>query len=573
MRAAEPFTAAHRPPGGPRLRAALLAVAGFTVLTLLLTAPLAWRGASAGPVNTGDGQLSVWNVSWVARALVLDPSHVYDANIFAPHRNTLAFSEANLPAGVLGLPAWWLTRNPYATYNSAVCLSLLLAALAMFGLVTHLTANRPAAAVAAILFAFAPFVTVRYAHIQLLVTSGLPLSLWAMHRFADRPTPWRAVMASLAIAFAGLSCGYYGFFAAIAVGVGMAYYAVSRGHWRRPTYWALCLLAGAGATLAILPFFLPYLELLRNAEPFRTLDDARQYSATWRSYASSTAHLHRLLIEPVLPFNQADYPERVLFPGFLACGLAAAAVIMALQRARAPATEPGQRTRQSETVGFYVVLASLAAWFSVGPSGWLYSAAFRIVPGWSLLRAPSRFGIVVTLAFVVLAGVALASWFQSSRRRWWLPLLVGLIAIADVAAVPWDTRDALKVPAAYRMLANLPPGGVASFPFFFRPIDFHRHSIYMLYSTAHWHPIVNGYSDRIPEDFKAMVIPVSSFPAWEAFGILRKHGARYVVFHLDFYDGRSREKLLERIDRYRLFLRPMVQQDDVWLYEIAQWPE
>ena len=145
--------------------------------------------------------------------------------------------------------------------------------------------------------------------------------------------------------------------------------------------------------------------------------------------------------------------------------------------------------------------------------------------------------------------------------------------MADVAAVPWDTRDALKVPAAYRMLANLPPGGVVSLPFFFRPIDFHRHSIYMLYSTAHWHPIVNGYSDRIPDDFKAMVIPVSSFPAWEAFGILRQRGARYVVFHLDFYDGRSREKLLERIDRYKLFLRPMVQQDDVWLYEIAQWPE
>ena len=126
----------------------MLVVAGFAVLTLALTAPLAWRGASAGPVNTGDGQLSIWNVSWVARALVLDPGHVYDANIFAPHKNTLAFSEANIPAGVLGLPAWWLTRNPYATYNSAVCLSLLLAALATFGLVTHLTGSRDAAAVA-----------------------------------------------------------------------------------------------------------------------------------------------------------------------------------------------------------------------------------------------------------------------------------------------------------------------------------------------------------------------------------------------------------------------------------------
>jgi hypothetical protein len=179
----------------------------------------------------------------------------------------------------------------------------------------------------------------------------------------------------------------------------------------------------------------------------------------------------------------------------------------------------------------------------------------------------------VTLALVVLAGIALASWLQGARRRHWVAVVIGIAAVADVAAVPWDTRDALPVPAAYRSLAGLPPGTVAEFPFFFRKIDFHRHSLYMLYSTVHWHPLVNGYSDRIPDDFEPMVIPVSSFPTWEAFAILRRHGTRYVVFHLDLYDSRSREKLLERLDRYKLFLRPMVQRDDVWLFEIVQWPE
>jgi hypothetical protein len=562
---------------GGRMRG-LATVAGFAALTLILTAPIGWRGASGGPVNTGDGQLSIWNISWVARGLILDPVHVYDANIFAPHENTLAFSEANLPAGVLGLPGWWLTRNPYVAYNSSVCLSILLAALATFGLVRYLTGDRTAAAVAAALFAFAPFVTVRYAHIQLLVTAGLPLTLWALHRYVDRPGAARALVVSCAVAFAGLSCGYYGFFAALAAGAGMLYYGVRRAYWRRPSYPALCLLAAVGSALFILPFFLPYLDLLRGAEPFRTLDDARQYSATLHSYFTSTAPWHRLTIGSLVAFDQADFPERVLFPGFVACGLALGALVMALRPPSqgAGTVQQGARTptRQlRETVGFYTMLAGLAAWFSLGPSGWLYTAAYRVVPAWSLLRAPSRFGILVTLAVVVLAGVALASWLRTTGRRTLLVAAIGIATLADVAAVPWDVRDAVPVPAAYRMLAKLPPGGVASFPFFFRPIDFHRHSIYMLYSTVHWHRIVNGYSDRIPEDFKAMVIPVSSFPAWEAFGILKRHGARYVVFHLDWYDGRSREKLLERIDRYKLFLRPMVQQDDVWLYEIAQWPE
>ncbi len=353
----------------------------------------------------------------------------------------------------------------------------------------------------------------------------------------------------------------------------MIYYAAARGHWRRPAYVGLCLVAAAGTALAILPFFVPYVDLLKDAGPFRTLDDARQYSATFRSYLTSTARVHQLVIGSFLPFNQADYPERVLFPGFVALGLATTVLVRVLRKGGGQTLAAAGIANARETAGYYALLAAIAAWFSFGPSGWLYTAAYRVVPAWSLLRAPSRFGALVTLAFAVLAGLALASWLRTSPRRRLVAILVGVAAVADVAAVPWDVRDALPVPVANRMLASLPPGAVAEFPFFFRPIDFHRHSIYMLYSTAHWHPIVNGYSDRIPEDFKAMVIPVSSFPAWEAFGILRKHGARYVVFHLDWYDGRSREKLLERIDCYKLFLRPMVQQGDVWLFEITQWPE
>jgi len=556
---------------GGRRRLGILA--GFVLLTVVLTTPLAWRAGSVGPVNTGDGQLSIWNVSWVARTLVLDPLHVYDANIFAPHRSTLAYSEANLPAGVLGLPGWWISKNPYLTYNSAICLSLLLAALATFGLVRHLTGSGPAAAIAAILFAFAPFVAVRYAHIQLLVTAGLPFTLWAMHRFVDRATVGRALTLSLAIALAGLSCGYYGFFAAIAAGLGMVYYAVRRRYWRQPSYLALCLLAAVGAGLIFLPFFLPYLDLLTGPQPFRTLDDARQYSATARSYLTSTARLHRLVIGSVLPVLAADYPERVLFPGLLACGLAAAAIIGAFRKGSNATPDPAAQRVRRETVGYYVLLVGVAGWLSFGPKAWLYSAAYRIVPAWSLLRAPSRFGILVTLAFAVLAGIALASWLKTPGRRRWVVCAIGIAAVADVAAVPWDARDALAVPAAYRVLASLPPGTVAEFPFFFRKIDFYRNSLYMLYSTAHWHPIVNGYSDRIPDDFEPMVVPVSSFPAWEAFGLLRRHGARYVVFHLDLYDHRSREKLLERLDRYKLYIRPLVQQNDVWLYEIVQWPE
>src|ERR1043165_9423502 len=75
-----------------------LVVAGFGALAVAYTYPLAFHLGSVGRVDNGDGQFSVWNVAWVARALVRDPLHVFDANIFYPHRATLAYSESTLGA-------------------------------------------------------------------------------------------------------------------------------------------------------------------------------------------------------------------------------------------------------------------------------------------------------------------------------------------------------------------------------------------------------------------------------------------------------------------------------------------
>jgi len=110
------------------------------------------------------------------------------------------------------------------------------------------------------------------------------------------------------------------------------------------------------------------------------------------------------------------------------------------------------------------------------------------------------------------------------------------------------------------------------FPFWGRPSSFHGHSEYMLESTTHWQPLINGYSDHIPQEFRDHVIALSSFPTRESFQILGKIGARYVVFHLNLYDTRSRARLLARLDTYGAFLRPLVREGDVWLFEIVAFP-
>ena len=57
-----------------------------------------------------------------------------------------------------------------------------------------------------------------------------------------------------------------------------------------------------------------------------------------------------------------------------------------------------------------------------------------------------------------------------------------------------------------------------------------------------------------------------------SFAILGKVGTRYVLFHLNMYDARSRERLIERLGTYAAYLRPLVQEGDVWLFEIVGFP-
>jgi hypothetical protein len=151
--------------------------------------------------------------------------------------------------------------------------------------------------------------------------------------------------------------------------------------------------------------------------------------------------------------------------------------------------------------------------------------------------------------------------------------LLLVLVVADLYRAPLRMREAPPVPSVYRTLARLPRGPVIELPYWSERIAYHRHAEYMLASTYHWQPLVNGYSDHIPQDFRDQAQPLSGFPSRESFAILEKVGARYVVAHLDLVDARSRESLIHRLDtEYLNYLRPLEKDGEVWLYEIIAWP-
>ena len=547
-------------------RQSLIALAVGAALAAILSYPTMARPGSVARVDTDDGKFSVWNVAWVAHALVDDPANVFNANIFYPRTGTLAYSEANLVAGAIAAPVYAITRNPLAAHNVAVFIILILAFISMWALVRHLSGSWLGAIVAATAFAFAPYVAAKTAHVQLLMVWVFPFVLLAFHRLVEAPGARRGAVLGLTLVLAALSCGYYGIFAGLVVGLAAIWFARGQAQPRR--YWTGLLLAVVVSAAVVAPVLKPYLDLRSEAGARRVvnLDEARDYSANLRAYLSSPSRLH----EPVFDrlFRSLGPSREGLFPGLL---LTVFAVLGVWVTARGGGGRTNDPTDPRRIVSFYVALVILAAWASFGPAAGFYSVLAQTMPFMSFLRAPARFGAVVLFALAVLAGYGLSR-IVTARRTWLAAALTAAVAV-EVSAIPWDLHEPDPLPEAYRRLATLPRGGVVEYHFPYRSTDLFRHTRYMFDSIWHWQPLINGYSDYIPQDFRDMAIPINGFPDAESFKILRAHQAKYVVVHLDTYGEGSKQTLLARFPPFMEYLRPIVQEGDTWLFEIVRYPD
>lgn len=536
-----------------KLRELAVVLLAAAAVTVALTWPLAYRIDRLGRIDNADGQLSIWNVAWVARTLVADPRHVFDANIFYPHTNTLAYSENNLGAGALAIPAYWATRNPFTAHNSVVLLALILSATGTYFLVRRLTGDRGAAAVSAICFAFTPFVFAHTAHIQLLMTAGLPFTMLMFHRFTDRVSPGRGAALGAAMAATAICCGYYGVFVILMVGYAALVVVASRGLLTSARYWASLALGAAVSMLLVAPAFFPYATLQRVQGFRRQLDQARQYSSNWSDYLASSAHAHAWMLAYLPPWVE------VAFPGFVAMGFGLAGVWVA------------RRRQGGEIVAIYGGLAVLAFWASFGPAGLLYTALYDTVPLFAWLRAPARFGLIVALALSVLAGPAVSAFASRFRRPRLVAGLVATVAAAELI-VPSNLREMNGFEPVYRTLATLPRAPVIETPFYYIEGMFPLHAKYMLNSTTHWMPLVNGYSDYIPPDFVENVMTLAPFPSVPALRLLKPLGVRYAVLHLYGYNAENRRDVLARLKELEQYFRPLYQDEGTRLYEIVGYP-
>jgi hypothetical protein len=185
----------------------------------------------------------------------------------------------------------------------------------------------------------------------------------------------------------------------------------------------------------------------------------------------------------------------------------------------------------------------------LGPGPW---ALLRdAIPLFQMIRVTSRAGVFLALPLTMLAAMALT---KLEPRPAGLAA-IGVIALAEtlIAPIPmpqWskliDTRK--EPPPVYRWLAEQPGrDAIVHLPMLDvygleRRPAFHE-SVYMVYSTLHWKPLVNGYAGIEPKGYVEIRNLARDFPSEAFLGALRAIGTRLVIVHRKGYGPFQWERL------------------------------
>ena len=532
-----------------QIKGVLLSLAVFVLLAVAHTWPLASSPAHWSRVD-GDGGMNIWTMGWVAHAMLTDPARLFDGNIFHPKPLTVAYSEALLLQSVLALPVIAAGGSAVLAYNVAAITGFALTGWAFCLLLRRWTGNWTSGYVAGSLAAFNAFTLTNLTHMQFLHAGFIALLLLAIDRLIARPHYRDAVVLGAGFALQAFASLYLMAFSVVMIVFALA--ARVREWFRHgAALLARLTLAAVVALILLAPYLAPYWRLQQTEQQLRGI--AESEPASWTDYAATGARLHYESWSRRIGGN----PSTFAFPGLAALALTAAAL-------------SDRRQRRDPRVRMCAIVAVGCAAVSFAPSWPFYPALYAAVPLFQAVRAVHRIAQVVLLMVAVLAGFGVAG----LARRWgpsraWPVAAAALVVVVNGEALraPIGFVWFDGVPAIYDTLAREPGAVIVEAPFPM-PQQWFLNSRYMVNSTRHWRPMLNGYSSYRPPSYYESYEIMQAFPGDASLIALHHLGITHVVVHA---------KEMPRIDpgRHDPFehvpsLQLVTRDDDVLIYRLRR---
>ena len=502
-------------PGFMQVAMAGAGILAIVAATVAVTWPYARFLDTTIPGHT-DALFGLWRVSWITDAYAMGAS-LFDAPIFFPATNTLAYSDAILLPGALTAVFQWMGASPLLAYNSLTLFALVWSGCAAAFLCHTVTRQWAPSVIAGLIFTLNPHRMEHLERIELLTSFFTPLFFVCWHFAKTRSSAAWAAATVLCIAGQFLSGMYEGLFLACVAPCALVELFWIEAKARRRVF--IGLAAGAGVTAAIvLSYSAPYYQA-RDQVGERSLAEAASYSATPENFVA--VHPRNWLLGPTL--SRFGAAERNLFPGVCAIFLGIVGVVAAERRVRL----------------VYAATLLVGLDLSLGTNGLLYPMLREIASPFRGIRVPARAVMMMMLPLAVFAGIGL-SWL-GRRLNWPARTAVMAVVIALVCAeyrttpTLWDLDRPMPLVdygiGRKSVLLEMPLPSPERLD-----INFDGH--YMVSHIGEWPRLLNGYSGRYPEHYIDMLRELRTFPDEGALRSAVGRGATHLLVHQGWMSDR-----------------------------------
>jgi hypothetical protein len=566
--AAEPALERSRRPArwapSPALTRGEIAWTGLAgvALAVITSWPLVLHLSSRIAPDLGDPVRTAWEVAWVGHAMVHQPLHLFDANVFYPHRLSLAFSDSLLgygPAGLFGSG----TVAALVRYNLLFLFAWSLPFLGAYLLARELGLGRLGAAAAGAAFAYAPYRVTEAGHLHVISSGGIPLALFLLLRGYRRGSR-RLVLAGWLVSAWQVSLGFtlglqYCYLLAILAAIAAVYWwrgGLSQGELagidaampaahapsvattptpkrrRRgaliPRHLLTVTLIGIALSAVIGVYqSVPYLKIAHDYPTAkRTLKEVKTYSSGPAALLAASSE-NRVWGGATSGMRAKVHSknESVFFPG----GLILVLALIGLVGVRgSPFTG---RLRLGLAIGILTV-SLLALGLGLTGAGYPFRLVHDYAPGWDGVRVPGRIFTLATLFYALLAGAGahmlvrrIAPWGDRHSLRA-LPALLGVALVIGIVGEGAGHLADPVVPQPARAEIGLPA------PILDLPTDGPNDRLWQYFSTDGFYKIPGGNSTFDIYSVDDLRGGMDAFPDKASVDKLRYYGIRTVVLHL-----------------------------------------
>ncbi|MGD2144319.1 MAG: hypothetical protein PVF54_07570, partial [Anaerolineae bacterium] len=547
----------------------LLVLLVYSVLTILMTWPIAARLGTHVPGGTVDLWVHRWTFWWVKRSIVQGHSPFYTRLLYYPRGVSLAYQNiAWLNIG-LWLPLQALLGSNVA-YSLVFLAVLVLNGVSMHLLVKELLDSRPAAFIGGLIYGFWPYVLSHYGHPNMMVAFGVPLALLHVKRTLEEQRLRDALLAALFLALTGLARWQLLIMGAVVIVLYVIWMCARRNACRTRRALGLLALAGLVASAMMAPLASPVImTYLNEDDPEQMLITEDTNGQTdLLAYVLPTQY-HPLWCEASARIYESFVHNKVFVPflGYTTLILAFCGVVRDWRRAR-----------------FWLLTAVVYLALALGPqlrvNGQLHPGIpmpYRLVDELFFVRAvrnPDRFNVFLGLPIGVLASLAVADFTRArplGTKSVLLVSVLGALISREYCLVPYHVERPVT-PDWYRQLGQEPDEfAVLDLPMSPRTFD----KQYMFYQTTHHKPLVEGHVSRSPPsafgfmdglDFlrglrRENVMDPALTDVSHQLRRLAEADIRYVVLHKDFA---TREQLAAWRDW--LTFEPLHEDEDLVVY-------